>query len=435
MFRNKSEKGFPSVILPYIQGGHGPIPASLKPPTGGLPLANPVKGKMEHVFNADFSDVRIHIGQEASSIGSVAFTWGSNIYFAPGRYQPNTFQGQRMLGHELTHVVQQRNGRAKSPYSSGATILVDPILENEADQCGLIAAHGNPAPIQTRQLGNNQNDQMQHTFPITGRVQTKIFRPVIQMINEGKHVRKVMNDLIGAEWTWKTAALIGGLADEHKDWSALELFAEEGKTNAFYAWILYDKPSPPNANMNCYEYIVYTAIQSGRASKMAVRKALIDTIAEIDREERWSLDHVLSRLFETELGYDPSHLLWDGVVNGKPVKGSLEVPRGAIVFIDGLKHVCMGIGGTRVISFGIPEHRVNIIDLAELVTHCIESPPPNNAFVGGFNGDVCFSVDPPMFRKYVFRRRVIVPQWQPGRLGSLEVERRDYPPDRHPYDS
>src|SRR6266511_1704719 len=72
----------------------------------GRPLPEDVQRKMELFFEADFSEVRIHIGPEAPSIGALAFTVGTDIYFGPGQYAPHTEHGERLLGHELTHVVQ-----------------------------------------------------------------------------------------------------------------------------------------------------------------------------------------------------------------------------------------------------------------------------------------------------------------------------------------
>ena len=95
---------------------------------------------MGKVLGADFSDVRVHVGPEASSIGAIAFTWGSDIYFAPGQYNPDTMQGRMLLGHELTHVVQQRDGRVSNPYGSGVAVVQDRALEAEADRMGMLAA-------------------------------------------------------------------------------------------------------------------------------------------------------------------------------------------------------------------------------------------------------------------------------------------------------
>lgn len=112
----------------------------LRPKAGGLPLPSEVRTKMETAFGADFSDVRVHIGHEATSLGAIAYTWGTNIHFAPGQYNPHTLQGQKLLGHELWHVVQQRSGRVKNPFGGGVAVVQDHGLEAEADRMGIKAA-------------------------------------------------------------------------------------------------------------------------------------------------------------------------------------------------------------------------------------------------------------------------------------------------------
>src|SRR5882724_899033 len=106
----------------------------------GQAIPEPVRQKMEKALGADFSDVRIHVGPEASSIGALAFAHGSDIYFASGQYNPHTTHGQRLLGHELTHVVQQRAGRVRNPFGSGVAVVQDPNLEAEAERLGMLAA-------------------------------------------------------------------------------------------------------------------------------------------------------------------------------------------------------------------------------------------------------------------------------------------------------
>ncbi|HYH86892.1 MAG TPA: DUF4157 domain-containing protein [Pyrinomonadaceae bacterium] len=113
---------------------------ALQPKSGGLPLPTEVRAKMESAFGSDFSDVRVHVGQEASRIGALAYTWGTNIHFAPGQYNPHTLQGQKILGHELWHVVQQKSGRVKNPFGGGVAVVQDHALEAEADRMGLKAA-------------------------------------------------------------------------------------------------------------------------------------------------------------------------------------------------------------------------------------------------------------------------------------------------------
>ena len=72
--------------------------------------------RMERAFGADFSDVRVHQGPEASSMGALAYTQGSDIAFGGAA---SASGGQQLLGHELAHVVQQR---AASPAASVAAL-------------------------------------------------------------------------------------------------------------------------------------------------------------------------------------------------------------------------------------------------------------------------------------------------------------------------
>jgi hypothetical protein len=131
-------------------GGYAaPLPDGLLSGAGrGQPLPEPVREKMESLFRTDFSDVRVQVGQEAPAIGALAFTLGSTIYFAPGQYSPETTRGHQLLGHELTHVLQQRAGRVSNPFGNGVAVVQDPALEQEAERMGLRAAQPMPAAAQ-----------------------------------------------------------------------------------------------------------------------------------------------------------------------------------------------------------------------------------------------------------------------------------------------
>ncbi len=131
-------------------GGHGPaiqlralgnaqqLPADFRIPSGnmGRPMPKAVQQKMESYFGAEFSDVRVHVGQHASKIGALAFTTGSDVHFAPGRYNPMSGAGQSLLAHELTHVLQQRAGKVRNPFGSGMAVVQDPRFEAEAERMG-----------------------------------------------------------------------------------------------------------------------------------------------------------------------------------------------------------------------------------------------------------------------------------------------------------
>lgn len=78
---------------------------------GGTPLPADVQTQMEGAIGANFSGVKVHTGGEAQqmnqSLNAQAFTHGRDIFFNEGKYNPSTPQGQHLLAHELTHVVQQ----------------------------------------------------------------------------------------------------------------------------------------------------------------------------------------------------------------------------------------------------------------------------------------------------------------------------------------
>ncbi len=134
--------------LPAIQrqasGAEAPGGAAPAPAGPGSPLPTAVQAKMETSFGADFSGVRVHEGPEATQMGAVAYAQGRDLHFAPGQYNPGTQSGDALIGHELTHVVQQQTGRVSSPQGKGAPIVVDHALEAEADRAGDLAARGEP---------------------------------------------------------------------------------------------------------------------------------------------------------------------------------------------------------------------------------------------------------------------------------------------------
>ncbi|MCX7570281.1 DUF4157 domain-containing protein [Tumebacillus sp. DT12] len=110
-----------------------------------------VQAKMESAFQTDFSDVNIHEGSQATDVGAIAYAQGSDIHFAQGKFDPNSRSGQELLGHELAHVVQQREGRVTATaQANGLPINDDPSLEREADDLGRKAA-SLEAPIEAAQ--------------------------------------------------------------------------------------------------------------------------------------------------------------------------------------------------------------------------------------------------------------------------------------------
>ena len=127
-----------------------------------------LRQKMESAFGSDFSDVRVHQGPSADSLSALAFTQGRDIHFAPGRYNPASAEGQRIIAHELTHVVQQRHGRVAVPSGGGVPLNEDASLESEADTLGARAVQGESVVEDATRQGNGSRSVNPSVAPVQG---------------------------------------------------------------------------------------------------------------------------------------------------------------------------------------------------------------------------------------------------------------------------
>lgn len=110
--------------------------------SSGVPLPPAVRAMMERAFNADFAEVLIHPDSaRAAALGARAYTEGNSVHLAPGQYDPESHAGRELIGHELAHVIQQRQGRvAVTSQVRGVAINDAAALEQEADALGQRAA-------------------------------------------------------------------------------------------------------------------------------------------------------------------------------------------------------------------------------------------------------------------------------------------------------
>ena len=111
----------------------------------GQPLDRGVRARMEPLYRTDFARVRVHTGSEAAhaarSLDAHALTVGADIAFAAGRFAPETQAGQRLLAHELAHVVQGRSASPPGTVSrqadpaavdaSAVTAIADKVRDND----------------------------------------------------------------------------------------------------------------------------------------------------------------------------------------------------------------------------------------------------------------------------------------------------------------
>ncbi|MFI1360637.1 DUF4157 domain-containing protein [Streptomyces sp. NPDC020898] len=105
---------------------------------------------MEGRFGADFSDVRLHTGiaaqRSAAEIGAHAYTSGNHVVIGEGGGDRHT------LAHELTHVIQQRQGPVSGTDSGSGLSISDPSdrFEREAEEQAHRVLQG-PSPVQRKE--------------------------------------------------------------------------------------------------------------------------------------------------------------------------------------------------------------------------------------------------------------------------------------------
>ena len=124
----------------------------------GSPLRADTRQQLESRFRRNLSGVRVHNDRNANEsarvLGADAYTYGSHIAFARGRYAPHSAPGQSLLAHEIAHVLQQ--GRTTQIGVDGDVPVApsDSNAEREAHRAAAAFGAGGPVPAITQSAGN-----------------------------------------------------------------------------------------------------------------------------------------------------------------------------------------------------------------------------------------------------------------------------------------
>jgi outer membrane protein OmpA-like peptidoglycan-associated protein len=127
----------------------------------GEPLDRDTRDYFEPLFGHDFSRVRVHADSTsavwAQAANAAAYTVSNHIVFGVGRYSPHTHSGQRLLAHELAHIVQQQNASGTKSYESK--------YEVEATEASRKALNGQPAVIRLAAAPGVQRQRLPELNP------------------------------------------------------------------------------------------------------------------------------------------------------------------------------------------------------------------------------------------------------------------------------
>ncbi|WP_436738308.1 eCIS core domain-containing protein [Streptomyces sp. BBFR102] len=138
--------------------------------SGGQPLSGTVRADMEARLGADFSDVRIHNDSaakaSAAEVGARAYTSGRHVVIGDGGADRHT------LAHELTHVIQQRQGPVAGTDNGAGLKVSDPSdrFEREAEANATRALSG-PAPARATDHGQGHDHGPGHAAHAEAQVQ------------------------------------------------------------------------------------------------------------------------------------------------------------------------------------------------------------------------------------------------------------------------
>jgi hypothetical protein len=99
--------------------GDASVAADVREVKAGLGAGQPLdplrQQRFEERSGVRLDGVRVHTDERAAAsaraVGALAYTLGPDVVFAPGRFAPHTSAGERLLAHEIAHVVQDRRAR------------------------------------------------------------------------------------------------------------------------------------------------------------------------------------------------------------------------------------------------------------------------------------------------------------------------------------
>jgi hypothetical protein len=142
-------------------GGGGGGAAAIPGGTGAQ-LGGDVQKRMERTLGADLSGVRVHTGgdsaEAADSMGARAFTVGGDVHFNRGEFAPGSKEGDRLLAHELTHVVQgQKSGVQRKAAEHGDADGADGDHEAGGHE---VSEPGDPAEHEADAMGDHAAEQL-----------------------------------------------------------------------------------------------------------------------------------------------------------------------------------------------------------------------------------------------------------------------------------
>jgi hypothetical protein len=300
---------------------------------GGGPVPDGVRRRMERVTGADLGEARVHVDAEADrltdALGARAFTVGADVFVRRSEYRPGTAGGDALLGHELTHVVQQR----------GADATVQRLIRANYPWRGVVT---NPAGADVYQnaAGPAGNVLLATTQPgeivnVVGGI--GVYLDVRSWSGNGYVAHQDVDDAttaqmdagLGPRLRWKNSGATGTSTQVHHadPTRVVEIYGTDFAAWALGKggeWLWGSGVRQRTTTLNCWEAVLFAAYRVGA----------------ID----WAWLHALY----TGGAANPAQWFLDQMVNNRPLTNYVinvqDPERGDLVFFDGLGHVALAAG-------------------------------------------------------------------------------------------
>lgn len=285
-----------------------------------------IQRTMESRFGGHFGDVRVHTDETAAksarSLRAHAYTIGNNIVFGAGRYALHTHAGQRLLAHELTHVVQQSQngdlavqrdvavaqGREEPPRIRERSKLglqrqdraVDPTARKAAEKAYAAAK-------EAEAINRDYTDAQTYVtdfYSTYARIQDDLAEAAHRAINKFSEISGIPDSRLKANLTYQliriTLGILPGAGSIIRLFDVLSkglTLAVEGSRLATIAGVVAQRGAAG----------VFTATQPGVASERLAATAFLDTLSKFDSEGAAKIEQerIATRQIVEQLGKDP----------------------------------------------------------------------------------------------------------------------------------
>jgi methylenetetrahydrofolate dehydrogenase (NADP+) / methenyltetrahydrofolate cyclohydrolase len=143
---------------------------------GGKPLDSNTRRFYEKRIGHDFGKVRIHDDIQAAQVNkdlnARAFTFRDHIVFGAGEFTQNSESGNRLLAHELTHVIQQKRHINKRTNASLMRQEGGFIIQRQS-QCPSGSCHVHVKHYQSV-FGSKEEEDLKWPYPLPS-IQEKLW--------------------------------------------------------------------------------------------------------------------------------------------------------------------------------------------------------------------------------------------------------------------